>query len=85
MEKNWILEIYTAFLHTAECNEEAMKIEIDLSWLQKKLDINDALKLEENVYDYAAEFQEFMFVNGFKCAWELFLQCGGIKDHKEKR
>lgn len=75
MEEDRISNIYTNFVNSLEYEKRLEKIDIDLSWLEKILDYEEFILLEEMITYHNGLNEEIMFKSGFRYAWELFNQC----------
>lgn len=67
--------IFERFTNTWEYNRVMMKNNVDLDWLEGKLDKEEYRKLEDYILDYSSRNDELIFRLGFRYAWSLFNEC----------
>ncbi len=70
-----IHEIYEQYTNSQEFNDALMHDDIDIDWLEEKLDIENFRKLEDYILQYCSRNDELIFRLGFKYAWSLFHEC----------
>ena len=67
--------IFERFTNTWEYNRVMMKNNVDLDWLEGKLDKEDYRKLEDYILNLWFKNDEQLFRLGFRYAWSLFTEC----------
>ena len=67
--------IFERFTNSWEYNHVMMKNNIDLDWLEGKLDREDCRKLEDDMLHICLRNDELLFRLGFRYAWSLFNEC----------
>ena len=67
--------IFERFTNTWEYNNVMMKNNVDLDWLEGKLDKKDYRKLEDYILNLWLKNDELLFRVGFRYAWSLFNEC----------
>mgnify|MGYP001146954705 CR=1 FL=1 len=67
--------IFETFTNTWEYNRIMMKNNVDLDWLEGKLDKKDYRKLEDYILNLWLKNDELLFRVGFRYAWSLFNEC----------
>lgn len=69
--------IFEKFSNSWEYNHVLMQNEIDIGWLEEKLDIKDMRKLESYILSYGSRNDLLVFRLGFRYAWSLFHESAG--------
>ena len=72
--------IFEIFTNTWEYNNVMMKNNVDLDWLEGKLDKKDYRKLEDYILNLWLKNDELLFRVGFRYAWSLFTECAEKSD-----
>lgn len=67
--------IFERFTNSWEYNHVMMKNNVDLDWLEEKLDKEDYRKLEDYILQCCLKNDELIFRLGFRYAWSLFTEC----------
>lgn len=67
--------IFETFTNTWEYNRIMMKNNVDLDWLEGKLDKEDYRELENYILNLWLKNDELLFGLGFRYAWSLFTEC----------
>ena len=67
--------IFERFTNTWEYNRVMMKNNVDLDWLEGKLDKEDYRELENYILNLWLKNDELLFRLGFRYAWSLFTEC----------
>lgn len=67
--------IFERFTNSWEYNHVMMKNNVDLDWLEGKLDKKDYRKLEDYMLHLCLRNDELLFRLGFRYAWSLFTEC----------
>lgn len=75
MENDLIYELYQSVIEKPEFREVTLKNSFDISWLKSKLENSEYEQLEDMIFDYGNKNDEILFKEGFRSAWNLFLQC----------
>jgi hypothetical protein len=65
----------SASITSWEYNHVMMKNNVDLDWLEGKLDKKDYRKLEDYMLHPCLRNDELLFRLGFRYAWSLFTEC----------
>lgn len=75
MSDDILLELFNMAIQKPEYIEAALTKELDLSWLEEKLNRDDMRRFETELSEYTSRNDVLLFKTGFKCAWRLFQQC----------
>lgn len=67
--------MFEKFTNSWEYNHIMMQNDVDLEWLEEKLDREDYRKLEKYIMDLCLKNDELIFRLGFRYAWSLFTEC----------
>ena len=67
--------MFERFTNSWEYNQIMMQNDVDLDWLEEKLDREDYRKLEKYIMDICLKNDELLFGLGFRYAWSLFTEC----------
>ena len=67
--------IFERFTNSWEYNHIMMQNDVDLDWLEEKLDRGDYRKLEKYIMNLCLKNDELIFRLGFRYAWSLFTEC----------
>lgn len=67
--------MFERFTNSWEYNHIMMQNDIDLDWLEEKLDGEDYRKLEKYILNLCLKNDELIFRLGFRYAWSLFNEC----------
>lgn len=69
---NNLLQLFSAYKSSDYYNQSSL--EINLDWLQNKLDSDDLEELERQIYTILLENEEDIFIGALKYAWNLHLE-----------
>ena len=67
--------MFERFTNSWEYNQIMMQNDVDLDWLEEKLDREDYRKLEKYIMNFCLKNDELIFRLGFRYAWSLFTEC----------
>ena len=67
--------MFERFTNSWEYNHIMMQNDVDLDWLEEKLDREDYRKLENYLLNLCLKNDELIFRLGFRYAWSLFSEC----------
>jgi len=67
--------MFERFTNSWEYNHIMMQNDVDLDWLEEKLDRDDYRKLEKYILNQYLKNDELIFRLGFRYAWSLFSEC----------
>ena len=67
--------MFERFTNSWEYNHIMMQNDVDLDWLEEKLDKDDYRKLEKCILNQYLKNDELIFRLGFRYAWSLFSEC----------
>lgn len=67
--------MFERFTNSWEYNHIMMQNDVDLDWLEEKLDREDYRKLEKYIMNLCLKNDELIFRLGFRYAWSLFTEC----------
>lgn len=72
-----IYGIFEEFTNSWEYNHVMMQNNMDLDWLEEKLEREDYQKLEDDILRFCLKNDKLVFRMGFRYAWSLFSECAG--------
>ena len=67
--------IFERFTNSWEYNHIMMQNNVDIDWLEGKLEKEDYRKLENYILNLCLRNDELIFRLGFRYAWSLFTEC----------